>query len=349
MRKSIACALALVAMMAPKMSMAQPDPASAAVVYYMPYTTVVAEVEYEETTLTAGPFYQYAERYLGTKDVVSEDGMRYSIKQIKLHTKTIADKNRSYSFTPSAKTVSNIRLTKEGLLEGINLPAEASATVSKGKSMSKEKPGKVNRLTPYLEEQMLASSVAKMAESTAKQIYRIREARLNLASGDVDKMPADGKSMDLALKELNATEQALCELFVGKKETVVRTKCITFELPVNSNEADAVEDELLFRFSQYAGVVDTDDLSGNPYYITLHLKDAPQAPANGRKSVAASPIYYNVPGVVEVIINDGDKEIDSRVINVAQYGYSVPLPAELIQKGAAVRLDTKTGALLTIE
>lgn len=348
MRKTIMCALALLAMMAPKMSMAQPDPSAAAVVYYMPYTTLVAEIDYEETTLTAGPFYQYAERYLGTKDVISESGKKYNIRSVQLHSKTTADQNRSYTFTPSVATVSHLRLTKEGILEGINLPAAEAPGKEKNKPTAKEKTA-ARTLTPYLEEQMLASSTAKMAESTAKQIYRLREARLNLAAGDVDKMPADGKSMELALKELREAEQALSELFVGKQETVIRKHIVTFQLPENAKDVKEIEEELLFRFSQYDGPVDADDLSGKPYYITLRLVDAPEAPAPAKKPVAASPICYNVPGSVEVIITNGEEVMDQKIVTIAQYGYSVPLPLELVKAGAVVRLDTRTGALLSIE
>ena len=41
----------------------------AAIVYYMPKTELVITLEYDVIKRTPGVFYQYAERYLGTKEV----------------------------------------------------------------------------------------------------------------------------------------------------------------------------------------------------------------------------------------------------------------------------------------
>lgn len=47
-----------------------------------------------------------------------------------------------------------------------------------------------------------------MAEVAAKQLYRIRESRLNLVTGEVDELPADGESFKLIIQQLDEQEAA---------------------------------------------------------------------------------------------------------------------------------------------
>ena len=44
-----------------------------ALVYYMPENQLVFDIEYTEETLEAGPFFLFAEKYLGTEDVIQEN------------------------------------------------------------------------------------------------------------------------------------------------------------------------------------------------------------------------------------------------------------------------------------
>ena len=67
----------------------------------------------------------------------------------------------------------------------------------------------------------MAGSTAKQAEVAAKQIYRIRESRLNILTGEADNLPPDGEAMKLVIQQLEEQEKALTNLFTGilTKET----------------------------------------------------------------------------------------------------------------------------------
>ena len=59
--------IALVSLVAALVLLALPARAQVAenesgIVYYMPYTEICIDVEYEEITLTKGPFYPYSQR-----------------------------------------------------------------------------------------------------------------------------------------------------------------------------------------------------------------------------------------------------------------------------------------------
>ena len=61
----------------------------------------------------------------------------------------------------------------------------------------------------------MAGSTARQAEVAAKQIYRIRESRLNILTGDADNLPPDGEAMKLVIQQLEEQEKALTNLFTG--------------------------------------------------------------------------------------------------------------------------------------
>ena len=77
--------------------------------------------------------------------------------------------------------------------------------------------------------------------------------------------------MQLVIEELEAQEQALTNLFVG---VMTRT---TEHYEVTVEPTGDLEKEILFRFSEHLGVVDADDLGGQPVYMNLKaIARAPQ-------------------------------------------------------------------------
>ena len=63
-----------------------------ALVYYMPKTSWMITLNYDMVKHTPGLFYQYAERYLGTKDVVLEETSNYQLTDLTIEQYTTADK-----------------------------------------------------------------------------------------------------------------------------------------------------------------------------------------------------------------------------------------------------------------
>ena len=332
----LACVCAL--MFAAKLR-AQVSPTESGIVYFMPYTEVCIDIEYEEITLERGPFYQYSERYLATRDIVTEDGVCYRISNIRVTSKTTADRNRVYSFVPGKKEVA---LTREGLLYGIGVKLPLPKEEKKKTERTVRSNSMIdNPFAGLLEEQMLASSISKMAEGTAKQIYRIREAKLNWLCGDVDHMPADGESMQLILKKLDQQEKQLTALFLGKETHKTLHKQIILT-------PQAMQDSVVFRFSAKQGVVAADDLSGEPYYLTAEVKRA-EYTQEEKKNAAPSGVYYNIPGSIHLTLTDGHAVLQEKTFEVGQFGISVAIPAATYKTADKIMLCPKTGALVGIE
>ncbi|MBP5290946.1 MAG: DUF4831 family protein, partial [Paludibacteraceae bacterium] len=304
------------------------------------------DVTYTQTTRTQGPFYQYAERYLGTKDIVMEDESVYELNNITLNTKTVADPDRAYTFTPSGSQKANIILDKKGLLVAFN--AEQQEEKTRDNVFNSEQPkaprGKKNGagLAPLSEEALFASSKAKMAEAAAKQIYRIREARTNLISGEVEHMPADSKMLGLMLDKLEEQEAELVALFVGETKSRKHHKII-YLTPEQDEQG-----KVLLRFSRFAGPVAADDLSGEPVMLNMTVSKKELQPSE-EKPKAVSDIRYNIPGEVSVQVTDSKgKTLIDKAVPVAQFGVSVALPQDLIRRQPHILFNTRTGAILSI-
>ncbi len=324
---------------------AQPtiDETESALVYYMPFTWVDIDVQYQQITAEVGPFVQYAERYLGTKDIITEDAVTYALTDIRIHTHTTADTKRAYKVPLNGKNVraSYLTLDENGILQAINLRESLPTPQKKSAAKPHKKHAAQPACMPLLEEQMMANSIAKMAEGAARQIYRIRETRLNILAGDVDNAPADGKAMELVLQELDAQEQALTALFVGTK--AVKKLHKTYLL-----NPEAITDGTLFRFSQYAGPVAADDLSGEPYQIDIQ-KSVQHYTTTEESAPSKYPtyIYYNLPGSATIQLLHNEDILAEQTIQVAQFGISIPLSQTRL-KDAQIIFNTQTGSVLSI-
>lgn len=319
-----------------------------AVVYYMPLTQLAVTIDYEKITVEPGPFYLYAERYLGVKDVTTEASARYEVSDIHVTTHTVADVNRAYKVIANGENAQWLSLTPEGLLHGYNVPAYVGEEKQEESTSDYSTP--LPKLMPLMEEQMVASSIAKMAEGAAKQIYHIREMRINLLAGDVEHTPSDGKAMQLVLDELNKREQMLAELFIGTR-TVEQYSHTIYYVPGKD-----VKDRIIGRVSQYSGIVQADDLSGEPIRLSLAGKRQTYMPmdekaAKQNKSAIPSQLYYNLPGSARVVVEFGEDVRTSATLPIAQFGVAIPLAKDLLQgkKTPHIYFNTQTGNILSIQ
>ena len=318
-----------------------------AVVYYMPQTQLAITVDYDEVTVTPGPFYLYADRYLGVENVTTEAQTRYEVKNLHITPVTVADYNRAYKVVANAASeLQLLSLTPEGLLYGYNVPAYvAPKAESVATPTTTEAP---THLMPLMEEQMVASSIAKMAEGAAKQIYHIREMRMNLLAGDVEHTPADGQAMQLVLNELDKREQMLAELFIGTR--VGKHHAQTIYYVPNKD----VKNHVIGRFSQYTGMVGANDLSGEPIRLTLtgdrqSYVSVEEKAANSK--ILPSQVFYNLPGAANLTVEYGNKLKLSTNMAIAQYGVAIPLAKSLLNNKNTPRIyfNTQTGNILSIE
>lgn len=319
--------------------------------YSLPKTNLIIMVEYSEIRKKAGPYAQYAARYLGANDadVVFEDQILYSLDKISVEERGIPNTDQTYLVSFKSKTTSPfVYLTEDGLICTINAEYEKEKTPYKESSKrSATDELQINPQSIYTEEYLRAGSISKMAEVAAKSIYKIRESRQDLLTGETDNVPKDGEAMKIILANLDAQEKLWTELFNGTSETINHIKQIIIEPTTEVNK------EILFRFSKHLGVVDKDDLSGTPVYMNLtdlYTVEIPETDPK-RKSKEPESIVYNVPGKADIEIFYGMKKIVSATMNVTQFGTTQILANSIFEdKKAPVKVFfyPNTGAIKQI-
>lgn len=319
----------------------------ASIVYSLPKKIIDIQIEVEKTTQKPGIYFQYSERYLATNQVILEEKTSYQLKSILLSTHSVADPKRMYVIQPVKKSMLNyISVNNKGILCGVNT-ATKSSDFSPVDSDKKLYSSNLNTSTilPLGEEYLMAGSVAKLAEGAAKQIYRIRESRLSLLTGDIEHLPADGASMQTMIEGLNKSEKELTELFVGK--TIITTEKQTISISADS----AMMNVIAFRLSTFKGLVDATDLSGNPYYLSIYPEKIKQNPADPKlKNDKSEFINTILPAKTNIEISDGIKPICNITTDMPQFG--VVIPASLTTIGTTnfkIQVDPQNGRLLSIE
>ena len=317
------------------------------ITYSLPKTSLIVEAEVTKVTCKAGPYYQYAEKYLAVQDAIAEDAVYYELGKVRLINRGVPDPDNTYIVEFKPGTVAPYAyLTEDGLLCSINteyVPAEEKA---EKKAVAAKQGAAQNSVLS--EELLMAGSTARQAEVAAKQIYRIRESRMDILTGEADNLPPDGEAMKLVIQQLEAQEQTLSHLFTGTTEKT------TDLYEVSIIPSDELDKEVIFRFSKQLGIVDADDLGGAPVYMNLIATErAPQLEPKEaeKKEKSLKGIIYNVPGKAKVEITMGTRTLYKGEAQITQFGTQEGLaPVMFEDKKAPVKISfyPETGAIKQI-
>lgn len=318
------------------------------ITYSLPKTSFIVNAEVTKVTVKAGPYYRYAERYLGEKSVATEDLVYYELGKLTIENKGVPDTDNVYRIAFKQKTVAPFAyLTRDGLLCAIN--EEYTPEFEDKERRVEQKNVSLSPTSVYTEELLVAGSVAKQAEVAARQIYHLRESRTDILTGDADNLPPDGEAMKIVINKLEEQEKALTKLFLG---TETRE---TDYFDVTIVPEDELEKEVLFRFSTKLGILDEDDLGGEPVYMNLTaIERAPELdPKEAEKKAKAikGGIVYNVPGRGRVEIIWQNKTLLKKETSVVQFGTQEVLTPVLLEdkkQPVKVLFYPETGAIKQI-
>jgi hypothetical protein len=324
-----------------------------ALVYVLPATELVFDLEIEKVTEKPGMFYQYSQRYLATNKVVTTESVQYKLKSVGMSTRPVADPARRFAVAPGA--IPGLVVTKDGFLAGVNCPVPRQLVNERRvERLIQSQAVRPEGILPLNQEYMMAGSMAKMAEGAAYQIYAIRESRLNLLSGELENLPADGESLKQMLQGLDQLERELTELFVGEVRRTTEHRQVSF-IP------DSVENEaVLFRLSASRGLVPNDDLGGEPYYVVVDHEKIPvpsaaalRAQASKKKSKQTPDevaLYTLIPANAIVEISDGVSTLLKQSTTLSQLGVLMPYGSSLFSgPDVIMEVDAATGRLIRFQ
>ena len=322
--------------------------AAEGITYSLPDTKLEITLEATCIKRIPGEFGRYAERYLRIKNAIEIADSYWELGEARIARKGVPAPEKMFTVKLNNSTASNITLDEQGIIAAINAVVEPQITEKAGIH------GNNSRLDAgmYMTEEMLqATSTAKLAELTAKEIYAIRESKLAITRGQSENMPNDGQAMQLVLNELDKQERALMEMFIGRTDTLTQETTITIEPQELCDTTKAV----LLRFSRKLGFVDKDNLAGEPVYCNIRDLKSVKLPTTEetakKKPLKKEGICYNIPGKAEVEIYTRSRELLKEEIPVAQLGTTEILSKSLFNKNVRTKVlfDTSTGGIISIE
>ena len=319
------------------------------ITYSLPKTELNIVITARCTIEKPGPFYQYAERYLAIKDIITINNETWQIDNIEIQSNAIADPDRTFQVAIDNKGIANnITYAHDNLIAGINIESDMSDKSDKSEKFDKSDNSQFSILNSQFnysvlnEDALVATSIPKMAEMVARQIYHIRESRTALLSADLDQLP-DGKALKTMLAQLDTEEKELLAFFVGKTTsyTVTKTYSITPD--------DDLKDYVIARISSAEGLIEANNVIGEPIYINIEGSYYNAPLTDPKQEKTPKGFYYNVPGKAKIIINFEDIH-KTTTLPIAQFGYTTPLSATLTNnKTARITFNPELGTIIKIE
>lgn len=290
------------------------------VIYSLPKTSFEVTFLVKKTTYVRGDFYQYAQRYLGVENPITENQTLFALQDVLVNNKGIADANNSFMVEFRSNTLQPyVTLREDGVIASIN--AEAQFATPQKMEVPAAQQASVNPRRYLSQETLMAGSIAKQAELVARQIFDLRRSRQDILTGEAENMPPDGNAYKVVMDEINIQEKALTELFSGSEATEYFTHTIII-IPENAD----INRNVIARFSQKLGPVDADNLAGEPIYFTLKNK-TPQVELQlterdlqRLETKLTEGLVYNIPGKADLSIEFKNRTIKNIETDVVQFG-----------------------------
>ena len=325
---------------------------SSEMIYALPQTVIRISVGILELRTYRGPYYRFADKYLGITGVPEENRSRWLIKNVTLSTFPEADPGQFYAveqirgkFEPEKI----MYLSDEGFIMDLK-KLDAFAFESKKTNIFTRTPGilytspTVARnivqstdtlyktiLTdtsfirlPVLKNEMIIKTIDEKAEEAADFIIRIRNRRFRLLTGAGDLYP-EGSALEIAVKRLDELEEEYLSLFIGKNVEI--THDVDFWYTPNSGEV--YENIELFEYSDQKGISRV--ITGSGKVVSLQLTKVDKTKvldeyAGKTSDENLNRLYYRIPDLAEIEIRDGGQTIINERIPVYQYGTVLSMP-----------------------
>lgn len=300
------------------------------VCYYLPRTAFRVTIIAEKTTTRPGDFHKYADRYLRLQNVPTEESVQWNLKSITLEPYGKPDKDKAFSIKLKSKTLAPlVGLSRDGIILSINCDANESFLPDLPKPEKGQAPE--NPRSYMTQEILAAGSTAKMAELCAQEIYDIRDSKNALIRGEADNTPKDGAQLKLMLEQLDKQATVLESLFSGTSQTDTEVFSLYYD-PQKETDRD-----VLFRFSKKLGVLNSDDLAGEPVTVSIKVLETipitvPSEETAKKRAKMEHGVYYNVPALTKINVKYDGQEYVNLETPMGQFGVVEVLSNILFEK-----------------
>ena len=320
---------------------------SGAVVYSLPRTTVGIRVEARREAFTAGPYAQYAQKYLGVA-ARTESGTTYTLQQITLIPYVEADPKVRFTVTIPDKSSANfLQFCAQGLVvmadnyTGTPASWRFASQAGAARFEGADPLGNLGRETttlykavrtdegyervPVTQENVVEKSPDRKAADLAGLIFRLREQRQQIATGDTD-ATFGGEALQAAIDEITRLETSYLSLFYGISEISVEEK--TFDVTPTADNKN--QSYTAFRISDMDGLLPAS--AGEGKAVTLELRTEPLAAPEtvNERGKETAVVHYRIPAIARCRLSlDGRLLLESR-LPVYQLGEESTVPVNVL-------------------
>ncbi len=325
------------------------------VIYSLPQTSIMLTVVAEKATFVAGPYAQFAQKYMGAPARTSDE-VTYTLKSIDMAPYLEADPSTRIALNLSGRgtaAANFLQLCSQGLViasdsytgkpESWRFPSIANNDVFAGKDVE----GNLTSATTTLyktvntaegfqrvavsQSQVVEKSLEKKAQETANAIFDLRRNRVQIITGDTD-ATFEGNALQAAIAEITRLEQEYMSLFYGASTTSIQT--MNFDVVPSKSTANQMY--VAFRISENEGLLPPNEVAGRPIVLQLTFDKTASITTGGVESgsrpVAAGTVYYRVPAVATARIMDGSQTLLQTRIPVYQFGQTLSFPLNSVLK-----------------
>lgn len=337
------------------------------VIYALPKTVVSVKVTAVNEISVKGPYSQYAQKYIGTDDIITSNSSTWTIGKVEISSFAVKDTSRI--FAVEANYPCSMNFSENGFLESVNATSDYKENhdmvLEKVYAPDQDYSGKsrmfqdinINRYetvfdtvlhvidadsiftaVPTQRKQVIRKSLDEQAQELANQIFVLRDDRNALLVGESDgKSLPEGEALKFMIEQLNKLEDSYMSMFIGKKIRVEKNYVFNFE-PENTEHSQ----HILFKFSPQYGIQSRNSLKGNP--IVIDITDLAENTIEDtynerqmtlrRKTKAAEEengfaYLSGANGNVKIIQNGS--VISEKVMNISQMGLIRYLPQSLMK------------------
>lgn len=341
--------------------------------YALPQTWIKVDIVVNKTEYLAGPYAEFAGKYLDLEDVSTNDYNEFVISDVKLSTVAKADPENFYFVELDDKVLKEskatlLSLAESGLVSGINGALSESAS----KELTKEMIGEESAYNDlfqyfaetnlyeksdtvirkvvvdtttvekmYLEKRWVEKSNEQKAVEAANKISKIRENRYNLITG-YHEIPYEAGAISYMDQELKKLENEYMSLFTG----ITIEKTISYSFTVLPAADDFAGEIPVCIFSERSGVKDFNAAGGERLYVRFETNEPNQnliSVIKAREQAAAENhgFYYRIPATSIVTLDVNDDIVLRANLQIAQFGTVSYLPSSV----TAVQFYPETGGI----
>jgi hypothetical protein len=328
------------------------------IVYSLPQTGIRVHIKATRERFVNGPFCNYASKMLGIDNAPTTSSDRWNMDEMSLETFSQPDPDQVHKAMGQAAQL--VSLTESGILAGVNTGVKTTESAIQTQSfLTKDLQNRVNFTDLSIWSfyspadstksfKMVSKNMDQKAAEAAETIFNLRNSRFALLTNADDEPLPDGKAFEVMREELAKMEENYLALFIGKSSK--QTYDFSFDYIPSEKTAKG---EVFFRFSEDRGVLPKSDLSGRPIVVEV-TKDDNLAAKQGSLSASANPdagksgVYYRMPGMSEVRILDGSKQLAGARAPIAQFGTVAPVSEDLLDGSYRLEFYPTTGAIKSV-